>query len=142
MTPLVIVRDRIPANNTTKPVMQAKVLVTNASHEYFFEEGCYILELLNDPEDSEVSIARARVEPGETTQWHYLLDTTERYVVLQGEGVVEVGALEPQPVSAGDVVWIPPACPQRIRNCGDGELVFLAICTPRFQTENYRPGMP
>jgi mannose-6-phosphate isomerase-like protein (cupin superfamily) len=35
------------------------------------------------------------------------------------------------------VVLIPPAGRQRITNCGAGDLLFLAICTPPFQPENY-----
>lgn len=38
----------------------------------------------------------------------------------------------PQEVEAGDVVLIPASCRQRIANIGAGDLVFLAICTPRF----------
>jgi mannose-6-phosphate isomerase-like protein (cupin superfamily) len=40
-------------------------------------------------------------------------------------------------VNPGDVVLIPPACPQRIANLGDTDLIFLAICTPRFRPEAY-----
>ncbi|MGO1001331.1 hypothetical protein [Lysobacter sp. CA196] len=32
---------------------------------------------------------------------------------------------------------IPPGVPQRIANLGDGDLLFLAICTPRFEPGNY-----
>jgi oxalate decarboxylase/phosphoglucose isomerase-like protein (cupin superfamily) len=35
------------------------------------------------------------------------------------------------------VVLIPPACRQRIANTGAGDLVFLAICTPRFSYDAY-----
>ena len=37
----------------------------------------------------------------------------------------------------GDVVLIPPSCPQRITNTGSGDLIFLAICTPRFKQDAY-----
>jgi oxalate decarboxylase/phosphoglucose isomerase-like protein (cupin superfamily) len=36
------------------------------------------------------------------------------------------------------VVLIPPGAAQRISNTGDDDLVFLAICTPRFVREAYR----
>jgi mannose-6-phosphate isomerase-like protein (cupin superfamily) len=29
---------------------------------------------------------------------------------------------------------------QRVTNTGEEDLVFLAICTPRFRPENYREG--
>ncbi|MGR8981050.1 MAG: cupin domain-containing protein [Gammaproteobacteria bacterium] len=105
--------------------------------EYDTAEGCLIIELSNTPEDSEVSIARARVEPGVTTRWHRLRGTAERYVILEGKGRVEIGNLSPQEVGAGDVVLIPPLCRQRITNVGKGDLIFLAICNPRFMNEAY-----
>ena len=105
--------------------------------EFYTPEQCYIIELSNTPDDPEVSIARARVAPRVTTRWHRLVGTTERYVIVEGRGRVEVGSLPPQEVSAGDVVLIPPSCPQRIANIGQGELVFLAICTPRFKQAAY-----
>jgi mannose-6-phosphate isomerase-like protein (cupin superfamily) len=101
------------------------------------EEGCFILELSNTPEDPSVSIARARVPPGVTTQWHRLRGTAERYLIIEGEGRVEVGRLPPQRVRPGDVVLIPPLCRQRITNVSSHDLIFLAICTPRFAPEVY-----
>ena len=105
--------------------------------EVWTPENCFILELSNSPNDPEASIARARVRPGETTRRHRLVGTTERYVIIEGCGRVEVGNLPPREVSAGEVVHIPPLCPQRISNTGAGDLIFLAICTPRFKPENY-----
>jgi oxalate decarboxylase/phosphoglucose isomerase-like protein (cupin superfamily) len=34
-------------------------------------------------------------------------------------------------------VHIPSSCRQRIANIGDKDLVFLAICTPRFVRQAY-----
>lgn len=107
------------------------------AREYYFEEGCFINELSNEPYDAAVSIARARVEPGRTTRWHYLEGTTERYVIISGTGMVETGEQPSAPVSAGDVVLIQPGVRQRISNTGEDDLVFLAICSPRFLPENY-----
>ena len=109
----------------------------SAEQEYFFEEGCFINELVNSADDPVLSIARARVAAGNVTRWHYLRDTTERYVITAGSGVVEVGAAPGVPVATGDVVIIPAGVRQRIRNTGDGDLVFLALCTPRFEPGNY-----
>lgn len=115
------------------PVIQENQRV----QEFYTDEGCYITELSNSANDPEVSIARARVEPGITTEWHYLDGTTERYCILSGTGLVEVGELPPSEVTAGDVVIIPPGCRQRITNTGKSELIFLAICSPRFVQQNY-----
>ncbi len=106
--------------------------------EYFFEEGCHILELLNDPADPDLSIARARVPAGVTTRWHTLEGTVERYLIQAGVGRVEVGDAPAQTVGPGHVVLIRPGEPQRIHNPGPADLVFLAICSPRFRPEHYR----
>ena len=56
---------------------------------------------------------------------------------FQGYDGEQLVAAPPQEVQAGDVVLIPPSVRQRIANTGAGDLVFLAICTPRFRPENY-----
>jgi len=117
--------------------MKPAVKPLDADVEYFFAEGCYIIESSNAEEDPALSIARARVEPGRTTRWHFLEGTTERYVILAGEGDVEVGELPPTRVRPGDVVIIPPGEQQRIHNPGAEDLVFLALCTPRFEKSAY-----
>jgi mannose-6-phosphate isomerase-like protein (cupin superfamily) len=126
--------------------MKDPVLRLNLGAEFFTSELCYITELLNSAADSHLSIARARVPVGNATRWHRLKDTAERYVILEGRGCVEVGDFPAQEVSAGDVVLIAPMDRQRITNVGENELIFLAICTPRFRPENYEdlesPGSP
>jgi len=105
--------------------------------EYFMAEGCYILELNNHLSDPAVSIARARLEVGKTTHWHSLKDITERYVILQGQAKVFVGNEPPAMVKEQDVVYIPAGSAQRIRNTGQQDLIFLAICSPRFVESAY-----
>lgn len=117
--------------------MQLAILRMNPAAEFFTPELCAINELSNSTNDPALSIARARVAPGVTTRWHRLKDTAERYVILEGRGRVEVGDLPPQEVGPGDVVLIPPLCRQRIANTGGTDLVFLALCTPRFRPECY-----
>ncbi len=117
--------------------MQEAVRRFDPRAEFHTEERCWIVEVSNTPDDPAVSIARARVEPGVTTRWHRLDGIAERYVILEGSGRVEVGALEPQLVGPGDVALIPPGCRQRIANIGSGDLVFLAVCSPRFRDEAY-----
>ncbi len=117
--------------------MKEAVRHIDVGTEFYTPEGCYIIELSNTPDDEEASIARARVEPGVTTRWHRLTGITERFIILEGNGRVEVGGLTAQDVGAGDVVIIPPSCRQRISNVGAGDLIFLAICTPRFRQDLY-----
>jgi mannose-6-phosphate isomerase-like protein (cupin superfamily) len=115
--------------------MHAQIIKINEANEFYFDEGCFILELSNTDADPNVSIARARVKPGMTTKLHRLKGVIERYVILSGKAEVEVGDLGLQQLSAGDVVIIPSLCTQRITNSGVEDLIFLAICTPPF-TEN------
>lgn len=105
--------------------------------ETWTAERCHIREVANDAGDGAVSIARARVEPGVTTAWHRLAGIAERYLIVAGRGRVEVGALPPASVEAGDVVRIPPGTRQRITNTGSEDLCFYAICTPRFVASAY-----
>ena len=108
------------------------------SHEVLTAERCWILECHNTPEDPTTSIARARVEPGITTAWHAVDGTAERYVIVEGCGRVEVGALAAAEVGPGDVVIIPAGVRQRIANIGKTDLIFYCVCTPRFEQRNYR----
>ena len=105
--------------------------------EYYFEEGCFITELHNTETDPAVSVARARVEPGRTTLWHSLEAIQERYVIIEGRGLVEIGDEATRAVLPGEVVQIPPGCRQRITNTGSIDLLFLVVCTPRFTLEAY-----
>jgi len=117
--------------------MKPQILTLDRGVEVYTPERCYITELANTPDDPVASVALARVVPGVTTRWHRLIDTIERYVIVEGRGRVEVGDLPPREVAAGDVVIIPPLCRQRITNTGSQDLTFFAICTPRFQQKNY-----
>ncbi len=104
--------------------------------EFYFKEGCFIEEMLNNSDQPQMSIARVRVLVNTTTRLHSLRATTERYVILVGEGVVTI-ADKSWPVVARDVVTIEAGQGQKIKNTGSEDLVFLAICTPRFLQENY-----
>jgi len=117
--------------------MQPTIRRVHPDDEYYFKEGCHILELSNAPDDPDMSVARARVKPGVTTRLHRLHGIAERYVILEGRGHVDLDGQAAGPVGPGDVVIIPPQCSQRIANVGDADLVFLAICSPRFVTGAY-----
>lgn len=118
-------------------MMRAAVKRMDAQTEFATSERCAIVEVSNGDDDPGVSIARARVAPGVVTRWHRLEGTAERYVILEGTGRVEVGDDVGEDVREGDVVLIPPGVRQRIGNTGKDDLVFLAICTPRFRPDNY-----
>lgn len=117
--------------------MKPKILRVDEKDEFPTEERCHILELSNSPVDEGLSIARTRVEPGVTTALHRIADTVERYVILSGSGRVEVEGIAPAEVGPNDVVIIPADATQFITNTGDADLIFLAICTPRFEQQRY-----
>ena len=104
--------------------------------ELLTSERCHIIEVINQPDHADVSLAQARVEPGVTTRWH-TVEAREIYYILRGAGLAEVGP-DSWPVGPGDAVSIPPQVRQRITNTGPDDLVFLCVCTPRFTPEGYR----
>ena len=119
-----------------QPVPQAQIVHPDLNAEVMTEERCAILESWNTPLDTDVSIARARVAPGSTTQRH-ALDVDERYIVIEGEGIALVGDLEAETVMPGDVIVIPAGTPQQITNRGARDLVIYCVCSPRFSAESY-----
>lgn len=113
-----------------------KVFKTDPSTEVYIEEDCYIIEIINE-ENQDISLARSRVLPGVTTRLHSLTGTKEIYYILEGTGLVTVGN-ESANLASGDSIVIQPGEPQLIKNTGDEDLIFLCICHPRFQFENYK----
>ncbi len=114
----------IKTNKNTKP--------------YYFKEGCYITELWNETEDKNVSVARVTLPPMQQTRSHFLKNTTERYLITSGIGLVFLDDKPPVKVSQGDVVLIHAGTAQSIKNTDEkSDLEFLAICSPRFEEKNY-----
>ena len=106
--------------------------------EWLTPERCYITQLANSADDESCSIALTRVSPGVVTQLHSVTGAIERYVILEGQGRVEIDGEAPVLVKRFDVVNITASVSQRIANAGDRDLLFLAICTPRFKPDRYR----
>lgn len=117
--------------------MDARIRKQDPTQEFWTPERCYILESWNEAADPAVSVARARVEPGITTQLHALDGIDERYLVVEGTGLAEIAGEVPTPVAPGDVVFIPAGASQRITNTGGTDLVFYCICTPPFVPDAY-----
>lgn len=113
------------------------IIKARTKTEKYFEEECFITEILNSETNPEVSISQSKVRSGVTTVLHRLRDTDEKYYILSGKGKMEVGGKEIGMVEPGDVVLIPKNTSQRIINIGWDDLVFLCICTPRFEFKNY-----
>jgi len=117
--------------------MDITYIETNESVEFETEECCHIIELLNQPQDRNQSIARARVEPGITTAWHRLRDTSEVYYIISGEGEAEIGEEHRQMMKPHSLIKIPANTAQRITNTGVEDLIFLCFCVPAFSVETY-----
>ena len=117
--------------------MLTEVKPAAAAAEFSTAERCYIREVANDSGDEYLSIAQARVDVGVTTAWHRLSGISERYVIISGQGLVEVEGIEATAVGPGDVVRIPPETAQRITNTGTEQLLFYAICAPPFNAAAY-----
>jgi len=116
---------------------QATWIQPDPAREWETPERCHILELIGAGDDAQLSIARARVEPGVETQLHALVDVDERYLIVAGQGTMTVGGAS-RPVGPGDVVVIPRGAPQKIANTGTLDLVFYCLCTPAFTPDCYR----
>jgi mannose-6-phosphate isomerase-like protein (cupin superfamily) len=78
------------------------------------------------------SVAHAIVPSGGTTLPHVLKNSIELYYILEGEGEIHIGTRS-APVHPGQIILIPRGRKQYIRNTGSGNLVFLAIVTPKWQ---------
>jgi len=105
-------------------------------NEYYFKEGCFIEEWHNNSLDEDCSIAHVRLEVSKTTKLHALKNTVERYAILKGIALVTISDKSWE-ITVGDVVTIQADEPQKIQNLGNTDLLFLAICTPRFNVDNY-----
>tara|TARA_B100000497_G_C7683725_1_gene413942 strand:+ start:175 stop:546 length:372 start_codon:yes stop_codon:yes gene_type:complete len=116
--------------------MQIEKFITDSSKEYQTSERCSIIEIINSSGNENVSLAQARVAPGVITADHSLNETEEIYYILSGQGIAIVDAIHHN-MTKGDAIIIPKGVHQSIENTGKEDLVFLCICTPRFQQENY-----
>ena len=77
------------------------------------------------------SLAEAWLEPGQTTRRHYHARSEELYVLLEGEGEMEVDG-DRAPVGPGDAILIPPGARHRIQAASDAPLRFLCCCAPPY----------
>jgi len=105
--------------------------------EFLSGDNAILRELFNAAKEDiapRCSLAHARVKPGQMTQRHRL-KTSEVYYILEGEGEMQIGE-EAEKVRPGQAIVIPPNSPQRIRNTGKTDLVFLCMVDPAWRPED------
>ncbi len=105
--------------------------------EYRTLDGSRILELIRpDREGStNLSLARATIEPGRSTLRHLHREAEEVYYVLSGEGALEI-SLQVERVGPGDAWLIPPGAEHRVTCVGAEPLVILCACSPPYRHED------
>jgi mannose-6-phosphate isomerase-like protein (cupin superfamily) len=81
------------------------------------------------------SLAEAWLEPGQETQRHYHARSEELYVLLDGEGEMEVDG-ERARVGPGDAILIPPGARHEIRAGAHAPLRFLCCCAPPYSDDD------
>jgi len=81
------------------------------------------------------SLAEATLASGQATQRHYHAQAEEIYLLLEGEGEMEVDG-ERRRVGPGDAVLIPPGSWHEIRAGPDGPLRFLCCCAPPYRDDD------
>jgi mannose-6-phosphate isomerase-like protein (cupin superfamily) len=94
------------------------------------KDGSTIRELYHTERQS---LAEATLEPGQSTQRHFHRQSEEIYVVLDGEGDLEIDG-ETRRVEGGDAALIPAGAWHEIRT--EGGLRFLCCCAPPYSHED------
>jgi mannose-6-phosphate isomerase-like protein (cupin superfamily) len=79
------------------------------------------------------SLAEATLEDGQATQRHFHRQSEEIYVVLEGEGDLEIEG-QVRRLGPGDAALIPPGAWHEIR--ARGVLRFLCCCAPPYSHED------
>jgi mannose-6-phosphate isomerase-like protein (cupin superfamily) len=74
------------------------------------------------------------VPPGANQSLHSHEDSEQAYVIVRGSGEMEVAGDREQ-VSAGDLVFIPPATDHGIKNDGSEDLVYVSATSPPVSME-------
>jgi mannose-6-phosphate isomerase-like protein (cupin superfamily) len=101
------------------------------------KDGSTIRELLGLPTSRLVrnqSLAEATLAGGQATARHYHRESEEIYLLLDGDGTIEVDGQERE-VGPGDAVLIPPGAWHTLRAGPDGARL-LCCCAPPYRHED------
>ncbi len=81
------------------------------------------------------SIAEITIPPGGTAMPHYHKNTEETYMILSGLATLQIQG-EQLVIAAGETVLIEPGETHQIKNNGEENLVFIAVCVPAWQPDD------
>jgi mannose-6-phosphate isomerase-like protein (cupin superfamily) len=87
------------------------------------------------------SLAEEVLPPGASVGRHHHVLTEEVYYILEGGGVMTVGA-ETRAVGAGDAVFIPRGHAHTLENTGQTPMTLLLVCGPAYSYDDHLPGDP
>ncbi len=107
-----------------------RMLVRNRDRDatpFTTKDGSTIREYLHTDVQS---LAEASLEPGQATQRHYHSRSEEIYLVVDGEGELEVDG-ETRRVAAGDAILIPPGSWHQL-TAADSGVRLLCCCVPPY----------
>jgi len=104
---------------------------------YITKDKAEIRELFH-PTNSAVknmSIAEARVKPGEITEYHFHRKSQEIYFILEGIGMMEMEGKDKE-VRVNDCIFIPAGTKHRIKNIGKRTLRILCQSSPAYSHDD------
>jgi mannose-6-phosphate isomerase-like protein (cupin superfamily) len=81
------------------------------------------------------SLAKIVIPPGKSSATHFHQVSEETYFILEGTGHMQINDLS-FPIQKGHACHIKPGDIHKIENKGNLDLVFLAICTPAWVSED------
>lgn len=81
------------------------------------------------------SLARIVIPPGKSSVPHFHKVSQETYFILEGNGLIQVDGKEFS-LTPGQACFIEPEEIHQIKNQGEEDLVFLAVCVPAWVPED------
>jgi mannose-6-phosphate isomerase-like protein (cupin superfamily) len=89
----------------------------------------------NDDVHTLFSLAHATLNHGEKSLPHRLVNSSETYYIIEGEGAISIDG-QITSVETGDTVFVPPNALQSVRNTGPGSMAFLCIVSPPWSADD------
>ena len=93
-----------------------------------------VLHPQNEGVPMSYSLAHAELEAGKASLPHRLMERSEVYIILEGEGTAYVDG-QATHLKLGDVLFIPAGAEQYLDNTGTQTVRFLCIVDPAWSPE-------